>query len=125
MLKNHPSIHVRGEAANGSAAVRMALEMKPDIILMDVSMPDLDGIEATFQILSKAPGVKILAFSVDCSPETISKMLSAGARGYLFKLNIAAELILALQKVLAGEFFLSAKPPTRGPVPDQTHYDHE
>jgi DNA-binding NarL/FixJ family response regulator len=110
MLKRTSSIQVIGEASDGHSAVKMALELQPDIVLMDVSMPDLDGVEATRQVLSKAPGIKVLAFSVDSSAETISKMLNAGARGYLFKSNIATELILALQKVLAGDLFLSTKP---------------
>jgi DNA-binding NarL/FixJ family response regulator len=108
MLKEASSIQVIGEASGGRSAVKMALELSPDVILMDICMPDLDGIEATRQILARAPDIRIVAFSSDFSSQCIGKMFSAGARGYLLKPSSAEELLLALRKIHAGEVFLSA-----------------
>ena len=110
ILKAVPSIEIIGEAADGKGAVALALQLKPDIVLMDVSMPELNGIEATRQILSRLPNTRVLAFSVESDAETIRRMFAAGARGYLIKTGEPVDLVLALQKVLAGEYFLGAKP---------------
>ncbi len=101
---------VVGEAAGGRLAVAMALELKPDVVIMDVSMPDLNGIETTRQILARAPGIRVLAYSTDGGPETIKQMLAAGARGYLLKTGDLVELVLAIRKVQAGESVVSASP---------------
>lgn len=106
MLDQPGEIQVVGEASGGRTAVKLALELNPDVVLMDVSMPDLDGIEATRHILSKAPGIRILAFSADCSSERISKMFRAGARGYLLKPSTPPEIRRAVHRVHAGELFL-------------------
>jgi DNA-binding NarL/FixJ family response regulator len=118
MLKKTTSIQIVGEATGGKEAVKMALELQPDIILMDVLMPDLDGIQATRRILSKSPQIKILAFSAETGSVTMGMMFTAGARGYLLKTCDADEFVLALQKVLAGEFFLSPQPSKPRPRTD-------
>jgi len=107
MLKKVSSFEIVGEAADGQSAVTMALDLKPDVVLMDVSMPNLDGIEATRRILAKAPDIRILAFSVDSTAETLGKLVHAGAHGFLFKTGDAEELISALQRVAAGGYFFS------------------
>ena len=98
---------VVGEATGGRAAVTMALKLKPDVVIMDVSMPDLDGIKATRRILARAPGIRVLAFSTDGGPEVIKEMLAAGARGYLLKTGDLVELVLAIRTVQAGESLVS------------------
>ena len=109
MLRGIPSIQIVGEATSGRTAITMACDLEPDLILMDVSMPDLDGIAATSQILARLPDARILAFSADAGAETMRRMFAAGARGYLHKTTNAVELVSALRRVLAGEFYLSVQ----------------
>ena len=120
ILARVPSFEVVGEAADGRSAVDLALELKPDLVLMDVSMPKLTGAEATQQLVARLPGIRILAFSADASAEHVNQMRAAGARGYLLKTGHAEELLAALTKVLAGEPFFVA-PGSRlpdGPRPE-------
>jgi DNA-binding NarL/FixJ family response regulator len=105
-----PSVEVVGEAANGRSAVTLALELQPDLVLMDISMPDLDGIQATRQILACSPAIRVLAFSSDLNADHVHRMLAAGARGYLLKTGNLRELTMAVETVLAGERFISARP---------------
>jgi len=86
----------------------MALELKPDLVLMDVLMPDLDGVEATRQIRDLLPATHIVALSSDPSAETVEKMFAAGARGYLLKTDDPHEWIVGLQNVLAGSCFVGS-----------------
>jgi len=108
-LQSTLSIRVVGEAADGHAAVRMALELQPDVVLLDVSMPGLDGIEATRQILAKAPAIRVLAFSADARAKTMKKMLAAGARGYLLKTDDPQDWLSALQEFLTDKRFLGSQ----------------
>jgi LuxR family maltose regulon positive regulatory protein len=110
ILRHVSTIRVIGEACDGRTAVRLASELKPDIILMDVSMPDLNGIEATRQIVTDVPGIAVLGYSADSGERTVRQMLAAGARGYLSKTGDPAELITALTKALAGEEFVGVQP---------------
>jgi DNA-binding NarL/FixJ family response regulator len=98
---------VVGEAVGGRAAVAMAIKLNPDVVIMDVSMPDMNGIEATRRILARAPGMRVLAFSTDGGPEIIKEMLAAGARGFLLKTGDLVDLVLAIRKVHAGESLVS------------------
>ena len=106
-LKQTSSFEVVGEAVDGRSAVSMALSLRPDIVLMDVSMPDVNGIDATDQITAQAPGVRVLAYSANSDEETVRRMFMAGAHGFLRKSDDPAELITALKKVLGGERFPS------------------
>jgi DNA-binding NarL/FixJ family response regulator len=108
-LANAPAVSVIGEADGGHAGVRMALELKPDVVVMDVDMPDLDGIEATRQILAQAPYIKVLAFSAGSSWSLVREMLSAGASGYLVKGSDPDELVRAITAVMAGTHYLSGQ----------------
>jgi DNA-binding NarL/FixJ family response regulator len=108
MLEADPSLVVIAEAAGGNEAVRLALRLRPDLILMDLSMPDMDGAEATRQILARFPQVRIVAFSSDSSSESMSRMFAAGVRGYLLKTADPSELLVSLHRVISGNRVISA-----------------
>jgi DNA-binding NarL/FixJ family response regulator len=114
-LEDLGSIQVVGEAADGRSALKLALELNPDVVLMDVSMPGLDGIEVTRRLLAQSPNTRVLAFSMDRNTETIQKMFDAGARGYLIKTDDPVDWVVAVQKVLAGEQFVGSSPKHRSP----------
>jgi len=107
MLEEHPDYEVIGEASNGRIAVEMARELKPDAVLMDIAMPDLNGIEATRQIIKESPTTKIIALSMHEDPLFVREMLRAGASGYLLKESAFDELIRALRAVSANQAFFS------------------
>ncbi len=100
-------VTVVGEACDGGETVRMARELSPDVILMDVSMPELNGIEATRQILAERPGVKIVILSMHSDRRYVIEALKAGAVGYLLKDSAFEELIEALRDILRGRIRLS------------------
>jgi DNA-binding NarL/FixJ family response regulator len=109
VLQGLGTVEIIGEAADGLSAVSMAFELNPDLILMDVSMPGLNGIEATRRILAQAPGIRVLAYSGYSDEHTIRNMLSAGALGYVKKPSHPAVLITALIKVLGGKRYLNVQ----------------
>jgi DNA-binding NarL/FixJ family response regulator len=100
---------VVAEADSGRAAVQLAKKLKPAVVLMDISMPDLNGIDATRQMVAAAPGVKVIALSMHADTRYVAGMLQAGARGYLLKESVADEIGRAVQAVLAGEVYLARK----------------
>jgi len=100
---------VVAEADSGRAAVQLAKKLKPAVVLMDISMPDLNGIDATRQMVAAAPGVKVIALSMHADKRYVAAMLQAGARGYLLKESEADEIGRAVQAVLAGEVYLARK----------------
>lgn len=102
-------MEVVGEAEDGQTTVQLARELQPDIILMDVSMPGLNGIEATRQIKEQLPDIKILALSVHASREFVLDMLKAGASGYMLKECVLDDLIQAINVVIANECYLSPR----------------
>lgn len=106
-LKTRPELRVVGEASDGLEAVRMAKQLKPDMILLDVGIPNLNGIEAHRQILQRVPGAKILFLSGNNDPEVVGAALSNGASGYVLKTRAASELIPAVAAVLGGDHFVS------------------
>lgn len=97
---------VIAEAASGQEAIRLALEHSPDIILMDITMPDLNGMEATRQILAKKPRIKIIALSMHTQKLYVMGMLDAGVSGYLSKTCSFKELVEAVNIVLSGKIYL-------------------
>ena len=114
-MKHQADIQVVGEASGGQAGIDAALELLPDLVLMDVSMPEVDGIEATRQIVAKASEVKVLAYSAEGRWATVMQMFAAGARGYVLKQGDPEELVCAIRMVLAGGSFLS--PALMGTIP--------
>lgn len=103
-----PDISIVGEAANGVEAVRVAAETRPDVVLMDLRMPILDGVGATLQILSENPGTAILVLTTYADDASILGALRAGARGYLTKDASRAEVAAAVRAVASGQTTLAA-----------------
>lgn len=100
---------VVGEAENGRTAIKLAKKLIPIIIIMDVSMPDMNGIEATGKIMAEMPDVKVIALSMHSDPRFVLRMLEAGASGYLLKDCAFDELISAINQVTTGNIYLSPK----------------
>jgi two-component system response regulator NreC len=109
LIEKESDMKVVGEAADGRAAVRLSRELSPDVVIMDITMPELNGVEATNQILSEAPNVKILGLSMHSDEHFVAGMLKAGGSGYLLKDCAAEELVQAIRSVIAGEQYLSPK----------------
>jgi DNA-binding NarL/FixJ family response regulator len=109
LLQANPGIEVVGDVANGRDAVREARRLRPDVIVMDIAMPDLNGIEATLQVMDIAPSARILILSMHSTTEHIFRALQAGARGYVLKDSAGAEVVEAVLAVHAGRRYLSQK----------------
>jgi DNA-binding NarL/FixJ family response regulator len=107
LLEAETNFEVIADVGDGESAVRTALELKPDIIVMDMTMPNLDGSAATRRILAQLPATKIIALSMHTHHQFISGMLSAGASGYILKTCKSRELIAAIQMVAAGKTYMS------------------
>ena len=109
LLENQKEMEVVAEADNGRKAVKLAQKYKPDIVIMDISMPDLNGIEATRQIVSETPDTKVIAFSMHSDRRFITRMLKAGVSGYLLKDCAFEELANAINSVISNETYLSPR----------------
>jgi DNA-binding NarL/FixJ family response regulator len=107
LLEKQPDMEVVAEAEEGHRAVRLVREMHPDIAIMDVTMPDLNGIEATQKIVSECPNVKVIALSMHSDTLFVTEMLKSGASGYLLKDCAFEELTRAIHTVLDGKIYLS------------------
>jgi len=107
LLDAQPAIEVVGDVANGREAVREAQKLQPDIVIMDIAMPDLNGIEATLQIQDVAASTQIVILSMHSTTEHIFRALQAGARGYLLKDSAGAEVAEAVRVVHGGRRYLS------------------
>lgn len=107
LLAKEPDMEVVAEAENGRKVVQMAKELSPHIVIMDVNMPDLNGIEATRQILHASPAVKVIALSMHTDRRFVVNMLKAGACGYLLKDCAFEELAHAIRLVMANKTYLS------------------
>jgi DNA-binding NarL/FixJ family response regulator len=107
LLEQQPDMAVVGEADNGRLAVRMAAELKPDVIVMDINMPELNGIEATRQIRTELPHTKIIALSMHSDKRYVAGMLKAGVSGYLLKNCAFDELVAAINSVIRHQSYLS------------------
>src|SRR5262245_40165550 len=106
ILEKEQDMEVIAEAGNGAEAVRLVQALSPDVVIMDISMPLLNGIEATRQIVSKYPNVKVIILSMHHDRIMVSEVLKAGASGYLLKNSAGEELTRAVIAVRRGEGFL-------------------
>ena len=106
LLDAQPDMQVVGEAANGVEAVARAVELRPDVVLMDIAMPEMDGIEATRRLSECCPDAAVLALTVHVGRESFFAMLRAGASGYVPKCAATEELLLAIRAVARGEAYL-------------------
>ncbi|MBI5095761.1 MAG: response regulator transcription factor [Candidatus Hydrogenedentes bacterium] len=109
LIEHHEDLEVVGEAETGRIAVTMACELKPDIAIMDIAMPDLNGIEATRQIQARVPETKVIALSMHSDKRFVSGMFQAGALGYLLKASAFEELIQATRTVVNNRHYVSQK----------------
>jgi two-component system, NarL family, response regulator NreC len=107
LLQQTNDVEVIAQAQNGHATLELARELSPDVIVMDVGMPDLNGIDATQQILRENPKIKVLALSMHSGRKFVVAMLKAGASGYLLKDCALEELTTALETILSGKIYLS------------------
>jgi DNA-binding NarL/FixJ family response regulator len=106
-LLENKGLQVIAVAENGREAVQFSVKMKPDIVLMDVSMPDMNGSEATARILKDVPEIKVIALSMHSSRQHVDRMFVAGASGYVLKECAFDELFDAIQEVRKGRFYIS------------------
>ena len=107
MLEKQRDIEIIAEASDGRTTVELAIKLKPDVIIMDIAMPDMNGIEATRQIIGKSPKIKVIALSMHSDKQFILEMLNAGASGYLLKDCAFHELINAIHSVASNRSYLS------------------
>jgi two-component system response regulator NreC len=107
MFEKLPNTEVVGEAESGREAVKLTRELKPDVIIMDISMPDLNGIDATQQILAESPKIKVIALSMYSDRRYVIGMLKAGVSGYLLKSCAFDELANAVNAVVKNQSYIS------------------
>ena len=109
LLEEEGDMRIAGEAGDGQTAIELVRELDPDVVIMDITMPKLNGVEATRQILAEAPDAKIIALSIHGEKQFIEDMFQAGAAGYLLKDSIPEELVNGIRAVKRGEVVLSAE----------------
>lgn len=109
LLEREEGIEVLAEAENGRTTVELCRELNPDVVVIDIGMPDLNGIDATRQIVRESPTVKVIALSMHSDRKFVKEMLSAGASGYLLKDSAFEELGTALATVINNQTYLSPK----------------
>jgi DNA-binding NarL/FixJ family response regulator len=107
ILAAQPDMEIVGEAGNGREALELAGQLQPDVIVMDVAMPELNGIEATRRVVDLSPRTRVLALSMHKDSVYVREILRAGARGYLLKDAISSDLLAAVRAVARGEGYLS------------------
>jgi DNA-binding NarL/FixJ family response regulator len=107
LLKAETDVEVVGEADNGRLAVQLAKKLLPDVVVMDIAMPLLNGLESTRQIVREVPSTKVLILSSYCDDEYVQQLTDAGASGYLVKQTAANDLIKAIREAKKGNAFFS------------------
>jgi DNA-binding NarL/FixJ family response regulator len=108
-LHAEEGMDVVGEAENGRVAVHLARELNPDVIIMEVGLPNMNGVEATHQILREQPGTKVIAFAGGLDRHSVQRMLAAGASGYVLKSCSLEELLAAIRDVMENRTYLSSQ----------------
>ena len=106
-LRAKPNIEIVAEAENGMVAIQKALDVKPDIVVLDIELPDLNGIEVAREIRRSLPGIRILFLTESSAPEVVQEAMSAGALGYVLKSTAAHDLEPALEALVHDSHFLS------------------
>ncbi len=106
LLQEAPEIELIGEATNGAAALRLICDKKPDVAVIDISMPDLNGVDLAKRVAASCPEVKLLALTVHEDRAYVQPLLHAGVRGYLLKRSAAEDLVRAIRAVAAGGVYL-------------------
>jgi len=109
LLENHPGWEVSAEAKDGREAVERANELKPDLVLMDIGMPNLNGIDAARQILANSPATHILILTMHYSQQVVQEVLAVGARGFLLKSDAGRDLITAVEAVQHNRTFFTSQ----------------
>jgi DNA-binding NarL/FixJ family response regulator len=109
LLEKEPNMEVVADTDNGRKARDLVRELSPNVVIMDITMPGLNGIEATRQITAESPHVKVIALSIHSKRRYVADMLSAGAAGYILKECLFDELVKAIQAVVAGGQYLSPR----------------
>jgi len=109
LLETHPGWKVCGEAATGAEAVAQVKRLKPDVAVVDITMPDLNGFEATRQICKAAPRTEVLILTMHESEQTLRGVLDAGARGYVLKSDLDLSLVAAIESLLRHKPFFSSR----------------
>ena len=106
-LGTRPALQIVGEASDGLEAVRRAEELKPDLVVLDIALPTLNGIEVARQIRTLSPESKVIFLSQESSPDVVQEALSTGAWGYVVKARAGSDLLAAIEAVLLGNHFVS------------------
>ncbi|MDH3358455.1 MAG: response regulator transcription factor [Desulfobacterales bacterium] len=109
LIEKQPGMEVVAQVENGRTAIKLTRKIKPDVIVMDINMPDMNGIDATRQIVAEFPGIKIIAFSMHSDHQFVAGALKAGVSGYLLKDSAFEELARAIRTVVANQTYLSPK----------------
>lgn len=107
LLSAQADLEIVGEAGNGREAVELVASLRPDVVVMDVTMPELNGIEATRRLTAENPHIRVVALSMHKDSVYVREILRAGARGYLLKDSVADDLVAAVRAVAGGEGYLS------------------
>jgi DNA-binding NarL/FixJ family response regulator len=109
LLESEPDFEIVGQGTNGIEAVEQVRELHPDVVIMDITMPEMDGISATRTITSEFPGTRIIALSIHGGKRFVENMLQAGAAGYILKDSVPEELVEGIRDVVEGKTYLSAE----------------
>jgi DNA-binding NarL/FixJ family response regulator len=109
LIEQQSEMKVIGEARDGNMAIQLTKDLSPDVVIMDVSMPNLNGVEATKYILQQKPDVKVIILSMHTDDQIVKESLKAGASGYVLKSYLFDELLNALKAVEANEYYLSPR----------------
>ena len=109
ILETDETFEIAGEAVDGQDAIEKAARLKPDVVVLDISMPGVDGFEATRRIVRDTPNIRVLVLTVHDSDTVATRALQAGARGYVLKSDAGSELLMALESVRQGKSYFTSK----------------